>query len=114
MNMLGLTNLFGFVLETPDWIAENTQFSWVGGLIDGFNYAIFPILLIAGAAGILYSILLGVNLARAETSEKREEAKKRLIWCIIGIVSIFVLMLVMILVINNMHNILGVDPNPGT
>lgn len=35
--------------------------------------------------GLVYSIILGVNYAKAEDSEKREEAKKRLIGAIVGV-----------------------------
>ena len=45
-----------------------------------------PILIILGAAGVIWAIVLGVNMARADSTEKREEAKKRLISLIVGIV----------------------------
>lgn len=35
--------------------------------------------------GLVYSIILGVNYAKAEDSEKREEAKKRLVGAIVGV-----------------------------
>lgn len=45
-----------------------------------------PILGIVGAAGVIWAIVLGINMARADSAEKREEAKKRLISLIVGIV----------------------------
>ena len=54
------------------------------------------ILLIAvGAAGTAYAIILGVNLARAEDAEKREAAKKRLIWAVVGVVAIILICLIL-------------------
>lgn len=48
---------------------------------------IFPIVLgVLLVFGMIYSIILGVNYARAEDTEKREEAKKRLVGAIVGIV----------------------------
>ena len=81
--------------------------SWLGGLIKGINWALYPILIIALSAGAIYAVILGVNLARAETSEKREEAKKRLMWAIIGVVSIFIIIMVVELVMTNLPNILN-------
>lgn len=107
----GLQNLFGWLIKVPSYITDKPNYKWMGGLVDGLNFALLPILILVFAGLIFYSILLGVNLARAETTEKREEAKKRLIWCIIGVVSIFVLMLIMVLVMNNIGAILG-EPAP--
>ncbi len=52
-----------------------------------------PVLSILGAAGIIWAIVLGVNMARADSAEKREEAKKRLISLIVGIVIMVVLII---------------------
>ncbi len=48
---------------------------------------------IVGAAGIIWAIVLGVNMARADSTEKREESKKRLIALIVGIIIMVVLIL---------------------
>ena len=47
---------------------------------------LYAILAVVGAAGIIYAIVLGVNLARAEDQSKRDESKKRLITTLIAIV----------------------------
>ena len=52
-----------------------------------------PILGIVSAAGMIWAIVLGVNMARADSTEKREEAKKRLIGLIVGIVIMVALIL---------------------
>ena len=54
---------------------------------------LIPILGIVGAAGIIWAIVLGVNMARADSTEKREESKKRLIALIVGIIIMVVLIL---------------------
>ena len=54
---------------------------------------LIPILTILGAAGLIWAIVLGVNMARADSTEKREEAKKRLISLIVGIVIMVVLII---------------------
>ena len=78
------------------------------------NAMLTPILILVVSAGTVYAVVLGVNFARAETSDKREEAKKRLINAIIGIVIIFVLLLLLKILASNMDGILGyVAPNTG-
>ncbi len=49
------------------------------------------ILAVVGVAGVIYSIYLGVKLARAEDQSKRDEAKKHLITVVIAIVVTLVL-----------------------
>lgn len=41
-----------------------------------------------GAAGVIYSVVLGVQLAKAEDQSKRDEAKKRLVTTIITVVTL--------------------------
>lgn len=53
---------------------------------NAINTILTPVLLILSAAGIVWAIVLGVNMARADSTEKREEAKKRLISLIVGLV----------------------------
>ena len=50
-------------------------------------------LLIVGAAGALYCVVLGVKFAKAEEPQDREKAKGALKIAIIGFVLIFVLIL---------------------
>ena len=49
------------------------------------------ILAVIGVAGVIYSIYLGVKLARAEEQGKRDEAKKHLITVVIAIAVTLVL-----------------------
>lgn len=46
---------------------------------------LYAIMAIVGAAGAIYAIVLGVNLAKAEDQSKRDEAKKRLITVLIAV-----------------------------
>lgn len=61
-------------------------------IIQLINAFIVPALLIVGALGTLYCILLGVKFAKAEEPQDREKAKTHLKNAIIGFVLIFVLM----------------------
>ena len=52
-----------------------------------------PILILVGTAGSIYAIILGVNFSKAESADKREEAKKRFINAIIGVVVTIILLI---------------------
>lgn len=84
-----------------DW---DKEWQWLGKLIDFVNSAIPFILVAVGTFGVIYSIVLGVNMAKAEDASKREEAKKRIINFVIAIVITIVLILVMKLVMDNLEN----------
>ena len=58
---------------------------WVENIVNAINTLLWPLLIIVGAAGSIYAIIIGVNMARADSAEKREESKKRLINVIVGI-----------------------------
>lgn len=52
-------------------------------------------LLVVGAVGALWCILLGVKYAKADDPQEHEKAKKGLVNAIIGFVLIFVLLIMM-------------------
>ena len=60
-------------------------------VVNTIKSVLVPILGIVGAAGVIWAIVLGINMARADSAEKREESKKRLISLIVGIVIMVVL-----------------------
>lgn len=59
-------------------------------ILNSINYVLqsilSPIIGVVLAVGVVFAIYLGMNLARANNSEQRDEAKKRVIYTIIGIV----------------------------
>ena len=83
---------------------------WLKNVTDAIDMLLYPILALVATAGIIYAVVLGVNLAKAESTEKREEAKKRMINAIIGFVSIIALVLLMKLVIYFLPDIIGLAP----
>ena len=76
------------------------DFNWVYDIKDAINAVLWPILIVVAAAGTIYAIVLGVNMARADSTEKREEAKKRVINVLVGMVIIVGLILLLQLFIN--------------
>lgn len=71
----------------------DASYGWVVTVYNTVMTILVPILAIVGAAGILWAIVLGVQMARADSTDKREEAKKRLIGLIVGIVILVVLII---------------------
>lgn len=76
------------------------KFNWVYRIRDAINSVLWPILIVVAAAGTIYAVVLGVNMARADSTEKREEAKKRVINVLIGMVIIVALILLLYLFVN--------------
>lgn len=75
-------------------------------IANALNIALGPILILLGSAGAIYAIVLGVNLSRAESADKREEAKKRLINFVVGIVAAIILLVLLKLLVNNIDSII--------
>ncbi len=62
-------------------------------IVSLLNQLMGPLLLIVGALGSLYCVVLGVKYAKAEEPQEREKAKGSLKGAVIGFVLIFVLIL---------------------
>lgn len=126
MNMLfNLANAFmnsGLLAYTAryrghdnDWEAKGvvaSQYYWVDDLCAAMDNILTPILILVATAGLIYSVVLGVNLARADSSDKQQEAKKRLVYAIVGLVVIIVLIILLKLFIANIDTFLGITINP--
>jgi len=61
------------------------KYAWLETLFTYLNPVLYAIMAVVGAAGAIYAIVLGVNLARAEDQSKRDEAKKRLVTTLIAV-----------------------------
>ena len=93
------------VAATPCFAAKATSFyDVVGPIVDLLNSMLGPLLLIVGAVGALYCVLLGVKYARAEEPQDREKAKAHLTGAIIGFVLIFVLIVALNLMLPYLTN----------
>ena len=76
-----------------DLVSSYSDLSWVGTLFQYLYPILYAILAVVGAAGVIYSIVLGINLAKAEDQSKRDEAKKRLVTTIIAVAVTLVLII---------------------
>ena len=64
---------------------------WSNKVWDAVNKILVPILVVACAVGIIYAIVIGIQMMKADSKDKREENKARLINIAISIVAIAVL-----------------------
>lgn len=81
--LLAISNVVG------SGFAGNSTMNSIAGKIQQIMQSIVsPILVVIGAAGMIYAVILGVNYIKAETPDKRKEAQGRLIGAIIGVVII--------------------------
>ncbi len=58
---------------------------------------LIPFLILIASAGSIYAIVLGVTYSKAESGEKRDEARKRMVNAIIGFVVLLVLLILLVL-----------------
>ena len=72
------------------------DFAWLNDVYKTLPSILYAIMAVVGGAGVVYSIILGVNLAKSENDEKRRYAAYRLRNTLIGV---FVL-IAFILIIN--------------
>ena len=63
----------------------------VNPIVDLLNQLLTPLLLLVGAAGALFCVMLGVKYATAEEPQEREKRKQSLKTAIIGYLLIFIL-----------------------
>lgn len=104
-NVFMNSGVMGYTNHYP----EDSQYHWVDQLCGALDSFLVPLLIIVATAGMIYAVVLGVNLARADSSDKQQEAKKRLVYAIVGLVSILVLILLLKLFIANVGNIIGTE-----
>ena len=74
----------------------------VAPIVSLLNSLVGPLLMIVGALGTIYCIILGVKYAKAEEPQEREKAKSSLVNSVIGFVLIFVLILALNLLMPTM------------
>ncbi len=109
--MLNLLNSFAirFNMLGAEWedALDAAGYGWLKEVFNGLTDFLVPLLIAVATAGMIYAVYLGVNLIRAEEQGKREEAKKRLIWAIIGIVVIVAGIALLYILRNNIASIMG-------
>ena len=107
----GLSKLLGIVSDTLKSELNDGGYGFLIPILELIDSALIPLMIVILAAGTIYAVILGVNMARADSTEKREEAKKRLINAIVGFGIIIVLLAVIYALAANIHSLLGLANN---
>lgn len=73
--------------------------TWINNVVEPvilmIDQLMIPLMIMLGVFGVIYGITLGVLYSRAESTEKRDEYKKRLINGGIGIIITLIIMIVL-------------------
>lgn len=83
---LGWAQSFRFS-KLKEYFGEETatKFQWLDNVFSPISIVLWIVLGLVCAAGAIYAIYVGVQLARAEEQAKREEAKKHLITVFVAV-----------------------------
>lgn len=72
-------------------------------IVDVLNVILIPVVSLLATAGTIYSIVLGVNMAKADNAEKRTAAKKRITSVLIACASVILLLFALRFVLANLN-----------
>ncbi len=94
-SVMGLFAGLSMLGDTPEEEVNDFYNRVFKPVVDILDAMLVPILILVGTAGSIYAIVLGVNFSKAESADKREEAKKRMINAIIGLVVTILLLILL-------------------
>ena len=77
----------------PDGTLNTEKWGWVKTLNTTLKDILGRILAVVAAACAIYAVVIAIQMAKADSGEKREEAKKRLISVVVAVVVLVVLVL---------------------
>ena len=80
--------------ELDDEYKAGSWYDVVGPVVNILDSILLPVILVLGIAGLIFSIVLGVQYANAD-GDKKESAKKRLINAVIGLIIALVILIAM-------------------
>ena len=107
LNQIGMffINMFGGIFN-PSSDSFKT-FSWLYPIAKFLDDVFIPVIIIVAVAGAIWVVVLGVNLARAESADKAQEAKKRLINVVVAIVAVIILVFLLAFFASNVGTWFG-------
>ena len=74
-------------------IVYTGNFAWLQDVYNTLPAILYSILALVGGAGTVYAIILGINLARSDSDDKRKTASTRLRNTVIGVCVLLVLVI---------------------
>lgn len=89
--------------DQPATVTNDVLYS----VVNYINSILAAIVGVAVAIAIVYAIVVGMRMAKANNAEEREEAKKKVIYTVIGIAVAVALMLVLLIIKDKIPEWLG-------
>lgn len=89
--------------KDPSTVTNDVLYS----VVNYINSILAALIGVAVAIAIVYAIVVGMRMARANNAEEREEAKKKVIYTVIGIAVAVALMLVLLILKDKIPGWLG-------
>ncbi len=104
-------NLFGGPFQNAiNNLSKDPAYDWLEPIVRVLDDLIVPITIVVAVAGAIWIIILGVRLARAETSDKAKEAKGALIRVAVAIVASLVLLWLLVWLASSLPALLNRQP----
>lgn len=85
----------GVEVILPSNYTESFYYKSIRPVVNIINEMLLPIIIVLGALGGIYAIILAVKYSQAESGDKRGEVKKQMINGIIGIVVMLIVLILM-------------------
>ena len=105
MNFMALKFLSSSADDGFQWNDEGKAFIYLKNLINALDVILWPILIVVASIATLYSIYIGVMMAKAEDQGERDKFKSRFINVIIAMaVTIVIILLLKLVVMPNLQS----------
>ena len=85
----------GVEITIPKGYEDSFYYKSIRPVVNIINELLLPIIIVLGALGGVYAIILAVKYSQAESSDKRGEVKKQMINGVIGIVVMLIVLILM-------------------
>lgn len=103
-----VTTAMKFLAFQWNGVEVDDKFAYLKTLSDSLQSILWPVLIVIASAATIYSIYIGVMMAKAEESSERDKFKTRFFNVLIAaIVVIVIILLMQLVVIPNLSGWLG-------
>ena len=111
-----MLNLINLLVSADVWWGLPKKLEFLKTIVQVIENVLWPILIVVATIGTIYAIYLGINMAKAEETGKRDEAKKHIIAVVTAMaITVVLILAINLIVIPNIPNwVAGVDKSEYT